>query len=187
MVRAVFLDRDGVLNRALVRDGKPYAPATIRGLEILDGVPAALEKLKALGFLLIVVSNQPEVARGSMARQAVEEIHHALRAALPLDDVLVCYHDDRDACQCRKPQPGLLLEAARRHDIDLPASFLVGDRWRDIDAGHNAGCRTVFIDHGYRERAPARPPDVCVYSLLEAADWICSGSVGNGESVPPLR
>ena len=91
---------------------------------------------------------------------------------MPLDEFLVCPHDDRDACDCRKPTPGLLLEAQARHGIDLRRSFLVGDRWRDVDAGRAAGCRTVFLDYGYRERGPSAPPDARVASLAEAVDWI---------------
>lgn len=170
--RAVFLDRDGVLNRALVRDGKPFPPASLAELEIAADAPAALAALKRLGFLLLVVTNQPDVARGTQTRSAVEEIHAALVAALPLDGFYVCWHDDRDACGCRKPKPGLLEAAAREHSIDLSRSFLLGDRWRDIDAGHNAGCTTVLIDHGYAEAAPSRPPHARVQSLAEAAAWI---------------
>jgi len=170
--RAVFLDRDGVLNRALVRDGKPYPPASVDAMVLLPGVPEALADLKRAGFLLVVVTNQPDVARGAQSRDAVEAIHARLLAELPLDEVLCCYHDDADACDCRKPLPGLLLQAAERRSIDLPASFMVGDRWRDIDAGDSAGCRTVLIDYSYRERSPVREPDARVASLREAASWI---------------
>jgi D-glycero-D-manno-heptose 1,7-bisphosphate phosphatase len=172
LVRAVFLDRDGVLNRAILRDGKPYPPPSAAEMEIVAGAPAALARLKQRGFLLLVVTNQPDVARGAQTLEAVDAIHRALRDALPLDDVLVCPHDDRDACACRKPAPGLLLAARERHGIDLGRSFLVGDRWRDIDAGAAAGCRTVFLDFGYRERGPSAPPDARVASIEEAADWI---------------
>ena len=170
--RAVFLDRDGVLNRAIIRAGKPYPPSSLAELEILPDAPAALMQLKRAGFTLIVVTNQPDVSRGSQTVAVVEAMHSRLRNVLPLDDILVCYHDDHDACNCRKPQPGLLLEAARRHDLQLASSFIVGDRWRDIDAGLNAGVRTVLIDSDYREREPARPPAARVASLREAAEWI---------------
>ncbi len=170
--KAVFFDRDGVLNRAIVYAGKPYPPSSPEELEILPDVPAVLMRLKAAGFTLIVVTNQPDLSRGSQTLDIVEAIHSRLRDALPLDDILVCPHDDRDACDCRKPQPGLLLEAARRHGLELTASFLIGDRWRDIDAGANAGVRTVLIDYGYREREPAYPPGARVRSLDEAAAWI---------------
>ena len=170
--RAVFLDRDGVLNKALVRDGKPYPPGTLAELEVPGGTAAALERLRAAGFLLLVVTNQPDVARGTQTAGAIEEIHAALRAALPVDEFLVCPHDDADGCECRKPKPGLLFEGAARHGVELRGSYMVGDRWRDVEAGQRAGCRTVFIDYGYAERKPSPPADATVPSLTAAADWI---------------
>jgi len=169
---AIFLDRDGVLNEAVVRDGKPHPPAAPADLRIPAGTAQALARLKERNFLLLVVSNQPDVARGTQQREAVEEMGRRLRAELPLDDVLTCYHDDQDGCDCRKPRPGLMTRAATRYGIDLSRSYLVGDRWRDIDAGVNAGCKTVWIDRGYLEQAPASVPDARVKSLPEAVDWI---------------
>lgn len=178
---AVFLDRDGVLNRAVVRDGRPYSPAGPDEFEIVPGAREALDRLREAGFLLICVTNQPDVVRGLQRRETVEAMHRSLAAALPLNDVLVCYHDDADRCPCRKPEPGLLLEAAARHAVDLGRSFMVGDRWRDIEAGHRAGCRTVLIDHGYAEPGPAVLPGCRVRSLPEAASWIL-GQVRREES-----
>jgi D-glycero-D-manno-heptose 1,7-bisphosphate phosphatase len=172
--RAVFLDRDGVINRAIVRDGKPYPPTSAQELSILPDVPEALDALKRAGFLLFVVTNQPDVARGVQDRQVVDAMHGDLCARLPLDGVLCCFHDDADACDCRKPAPGLLLEAARSRDIDLRRSFMVGDRWRDTEAGEAAGCTTIYIDHGYSERRPTRF-GARVASLAEAAAWILAG------------
>lgn len=172
MKRAVFLDRDGVLTRALIRDGKAYAPRTPAEMEIDADAPAALARLKAAGFLLVVVTNQPDVARGFTRREDVEAMHAKLRAALPLDACFVCYHDNADGCDCRKPLPGMLVRAAAAHAIDLNRSYMIGDRWRDIDAGAAAGCRTVRIDRGYHERAPGHLPDARVDSLRAAADWI---------------
>jgi D-glycero-D-manno-heptose 1,7-bisphosphate phosphatase len=172
MNRAVFLDRDGVLTRALVRGGKPYAPVTPAEMEIDPEAAPALARLKEAGFLLILVTNQPDVARGIARREDVEAMHAALRARLPLDGCFVCYHDDADACACRKPLPGLLTQAAAAHDIDLGRSFLIGDRWRDIDAGAAAGCRTILIDRGYAERAPTSVPNARVRTLGEAVDWV---------------
>ncbi|CAN5351022.1 HAD family hydrolase [soil metagenome] len=166
--RAVFLDRDGVLNKAILRDGRPHPPPTVDALELLPGVASALASLRDDGFLLVVVSNQPDVARGSTTLEAVEAINDRLVQALPIDLVLVCYHDDADDCACRKPRPGLLVEGSRRLGIDLAHSYMVGDRWRDIDAGRAAGCVTVFVDYGYAERAPENPDHV-VRSLSEAA------------------
>jgi D-glycero-D-manno-heptose 1,7-bisphosphate phosphatase len=172
--RAVFLDRDGVLNAAAVRDGRPYPPATVEELRILPGVRAALDDLKRARFLLLVVTNQPDVARGTVPRSAVEAIHDALRTILPLDGIYTCWHEDVDRCACRKPAPGLLLLAAREWNIDLERSFMIGDRWRDTAAGIAAGCRTIFVDHGWSEKRPDRY-DAKVSSLAEAAVWILHG------------
>ena len=170
--KAVFLDRDGVLNQAVVRNGQPYPPANAAELVLAPNANAALRELKAQGFLLLVVTNQPDVAKGITTQAAVEEINRKLASELPLDDVFVCFHQDSDHCDCRKPQPGMILEGARKYNVDLAESFMVGDRWRDVEAGQNAGCRTVFIDGGYEERRPARPADGRVRSLKEAANWI---------------
>ena len=174
--RGVFLDRDGVINRAIVRNGRPHPPSNLSELEILPGVPEALASLRAEGFRLVVVTNQPDVARGTQTREAVEGLHAALRERLPLDEFRVCYHDDADRCACRKPAPGLLLQAAHELELDLASCFMVGDRWRDIEAGRRAGCTTVFVDHGYAE---PRPVDfhVRVASLAEASRWICTASM----------
>ncbi len=181
---AVFLDRDGVLNRAVVRHGKPLPPTSLDELEILPGTASSLLDLKAHGFDLYVITNQPDVARGTRTRESIEAIHRQLASALPIDAIFVCYHDDKDDCDCRKPRPGLILEAQRKHNIDLGRSFFVGDRWRDIDAGHATGCKTILIDYGYDEHKSALPPDAVVKSLREAADWIiCSTLKGTTNEV----
>lgn len=177
--RAVFLDRDGVLNRAIVRDGKPYPPDTTAELEVLPGVREALTRLRAGGFRLLVATNQPDVARGKQTRAAVESMHaRLLEAGLALDGFYVCYHDSGDGCSCRKPKPGLLLAAAGDHNIDLGASFMVGDRWRDVSAGQQAGCMTFFIDYAYSEPQPTGP-FVRVRSLSEAAEWILGSTASH--------
>lgn len=164
---AVFLDRDGVLNRATVREGKSYPPPTAEDTELLPGVKEALARMKAAGYALVVVTNQPDVARGTQTRAMVEAINAKLALGLPIDEFRVCYHDDAARCACRKPEPGLLRQAPA---YDLAGSIMVGDRWRDIGAGRRAGVRaTVLIDHGYREREVE--PDARVSSLPEAADW----------------
>lgn len=173
--RAVFLDRDGVLDRAIVVDGKPHPPATVDQLEIPPGVREALDALKAHGLLLVVVTNQPDVARGTQRRQVVEEINAALMERLPLDEIRVCYHDDRDDCDCRKPRPGMLLQAADKFGIDLAASFMIGDRRKDVEAGRRAGCQTILIDQGYNEPGTTEP-DHTAHSMDEAARWILERS-----------
>jgi D-glycero-D-manno-heptose 1,7-bisphosphate phosphatase len=171
--KAVFLDRDGVINRALTRDGKPYPPSGLHEFEILPGVADACRQLKAAGFLLVVATNQPDVGRGTMPQSVVEEIHTHLCRALPIDRVEVCCHagGGESECDCRKPRPGMLLRAARELGIDLARSWMVGDRWRDIDCGHAAGCRTIFIDYGYAE-ALSQPPDFRCAHLLQAVPII---------------
>jgi len=171
MRRAIFLDRDGVINRAEVREGKPYPPANLAVMELLPGVPAALQALHAAGWMLIVVTNQPDVARGTTPRAVVDAINAHLKEILPIEEFRTCYHDSGDGCDCRKPLPGALLAAAREHGIDLKRSFMVGDRWRDVEAGQRAGCKTVFIDYGYAEKQPWTF-DYKVKSLQEAATII---------------
>jgi D-glycero-D-manno-heptose 1,7-bisphosphate phosphatase len=176
MVRAVFLDRDGVINRVLIRDGRPYPPASPDELEILPGVADALRDLKSAGFRLIVATNQPDVAKGIQRRELVEAFHDRLRQTLPIDAIQVCYHVDGDDCACRKPRPGMLLEAARAWDIELPRSYMVGDRWRDIDAGRSAGCKTIWVRCDYDERLPENP-DAVVASLWEASKVILENKI----------
>lgn len=173
--RAVFLDRDGVLNRAFVRGGKPYPPQSLEELEILPGVAEALARLRAAGYLNIVVTNQPDVATGKQRLEVVEAIHAELRQKLHIDDVKLCLHTDADGCGCRKPRPGMILEAARERAIDLSGSYLVGDRWRDVGAAHAAGCAAFFIDYGYGEKMPDKPY-VAVKSLEQAAHHILQRS-----------
>lgn len=171
MRRAVFLDRDGVINRALVRDGKPYPPTDLAEMEILPGVGAAMSALHAAGWMLVVVTNQPDVARGTTPRANVEAINHYLQQQLPIDEFRTCFHDSNDGCRCRKPLPGALQDSAKANNIDLAASYMVGDRWRDTEAGASAGCKTIFIDYGYDEKQP-QTTDFRVQSLAEAANII---------------
>jgi len=168
MKRAVFLDRDGVLNETFVRSGIPYPAANAEAVRILPGVPQALKSLKQFGFLLIVVTNQPDVARGTQTLAAVEAINARLAAQLPLDEFRVCPHDDADDCPCRKPKPGLLLAAAAAHGIDLKSSYMIGDRAGDVLAGTAAGCQTFLIARPYSKSETCRP-DFTVAGLSEAA------------------
>lgn len=171
MRRAVFLDRDGVINRTTVHEGVPHPPMHPGELELLPGVAEALAALAEHGFALVVVTNQPDVARGMQTRALVEQINQALLSRLPLDTIDVCYHDNADGCTCRKPLPGLLVAAAQREQIDLSQSFMVGDRWSDIAAGTAAGCTTFLLDAPYNQRQRCAP-DYVVASLFEAAQQI---------------
>jgi D-glycero-D-manno-heptose 1,7-bisphosphate phosphatase len=168
---AVFLDRDGVLNKAIIRGGRPYPPRDLGEFAITAGARASLDALKREGFLLVVVTNQPDVARGVASRAEVDAINAMLAAGLPLDAIEDCEHDDREHCDCRKPKPGMMLRVQQKLGIDLARSFMVGDRWRDIEAGQRAGCRTVLIGDGYGETFPCAPM-VKVASLPRAASWI---------------
>lgn len=171
--RAVFLDRDGVLNRAVMRGGKATPPDCVEELEILPGVPEALARLRAAGYHLAVVTNQPDIARGTMTWAVVNAIHDYMREHLGLDDIRVCPHDDADGCDCRKSKPGLLL---RPPLYDMASSAIVGDRWRDIEAGRAAGVGvTILVDYGYDEEIP-HEPTARVASLRDAADWLLSAA-----------
>jgi D-glycero-D-manno-heptose 1,7-bisphosphate phosphatase len=171
MRAAVFLDRDGVINDVVLRDQRPHPPTRLEDVNILPGVSTALTAMRQAGLALVVVTNQPDVARGIQSRAVVEAMHQRLAGELLLDGVYTCYHDDADECTCRKPAPGLILQACADLGLDPTSSFMVGDRWRDIEAGCAAGCRTVFIDNGYKERQP-RAHDLRVCSLLQASEWI---------------
>lgn len=173
--RAVFLDRDGVINKPVVREGRPYPPAAVKDFELYQDVPAGCARLVAAGYLLIVVTNQPDVARGTQTRAEVDMMHQKMLEALPqIARVEVCWHAGTawaDPCDCHKPQPGMVLRAAKALNIDLAQSFLIGDRWRDVDCGHAVGCRTVFIDWNYSE-ALKQAPDWTVRSFGEAVEVI---------------
>lgn len=172
MVRpAVFLDRDGVINANLERDGKPVAPTTLAEFRFLPGVEDAVRRLRQAGYLLIVCTNQPDVATGRTPRATVDAMHDLVRAKLDIDDIRICFHTDADGCACRKPKPGMILAAAGEHSIDLPRSYVVGDRWRDVVAGCAAGCLTIFVEYGYEQEGP-NEPDHVVASLSEAANLI---------------
>jgi D-glycero-D-manno-heptose 1,7-bisphosphate phosphatase len=172
--RAVFLDRDGVINRPLIRAGQPYPPRSLNEFEILPGASEACQILKKLGFLLVVATNQPDVGRGTLAREIVQAIHVWLSQQLPLDRVMTCFHGGLaygDPCDCRKPLPGMLFRAAEELKINLARSFMIGDRWRDVECGLNSGCKTIFIDWGYNEHLK-RDPHFRAHDLLGAAQLI---------------
>lgn len=168
---AIFLDRDGVLVVPVLRDGRWVAPRALDSFKLYDDAAHQLARLKDAGYLLVVITNQPDIARGLMRAEVLEEMHRRLAAALPVDLILTCPHDNQDRCACRKPEPGMLLEAAGRLNIDLPASTIVGDRTSDIEAGRAAGCQAVFIDLGAGGPKPSDRTTI-VRSLGEAVDAI---------------
>lgn len=169
MRRAVFLDRDGVLVVTHVRDGAAYAVTTLAQFRVLPDAAEQVARLRAAGLVCIVFTNQPEVARGTIAPEVLAAMHDALRAAVPLDDVYVCPHDEGDGCACRKPRPGMLHDAAARWDVSLVDSFVIGDRWRDVDAGRAVGCYSVLLE---REYSAGTTADARVTTLREAVDAV---------------
>lgn len=169
---AVFLDRDGVLNDSVTGpDGVPHPPPDLSEFVLAEDAVEACLELRSLGLLLVVVTNQPDVARGAQRQEIVEAMHRRLRTLVDLDDIRVCYHDDADRCDCRKPKPGLITGAARDLGIDLASSYMIGDRWRDMEAGASAGCTTVLIDRDPGQSFTIEPT-IRVDSLLAAAQWI---------------
>jgi len=146
MRRAVFLDRDGVLTKLVARRGAPYSPLTLEEFEVVPTARAAVWVLKKLGLVVVVATNQPDVRRGLLSEAELRRMHEMLRRTVPIDAVYVCTHDDVDGCDCRKPKPGMLLRASKDFEIDLPASFLVGDTWKDIQAGKKVRCTTFLVE-----------------------------------------
>ena len=172
---AVFLDRDGIINRAIVRDGKPYPPSRMEDFEILPGTIASLSRLADSGYVLIGITNQPDVARGTQSREMVESFNALIQSKLPVREIFVCYHDNADNCQCRKPKPGLILQAAEKYGLDLAQSWMVGDRWKDIAAGCAIGLKTIFVDYHYVETYQGAPADFIVEDTAFLADIILKG------------
>jgi len=169
---AVFLDRDGVINHSIVREGKPYPPASIDELKLIPGAINSLKELAKEGYILIGVTNQPDVARGTQSREVVDAINSYIKAELPIVAIFTCYHDNKDDCLCRKPRPGLILQSAKEYDIDLAKSWMVGDRWKDIQAGQAAGVKTVFIDYHYNEIYNGLPADFTIEDMAALAEII---------------
>ncbi len=174
--RVVFLDRDGVINRVILRDGRPYSPRTIEEFVFNDGIQEAVRRLKEAGFKTIVVSNQPDLARGEIAQDVLDTMTRKVRSEIPVDDIYICPHDDVHQCSCRKPKPGMLIEAAMKWNIDLSASFFIGDTWKDRDAGRAAGCKTILLDAPYNQDVD---PDFRIRAISECIDIICKRDRNN--------
>jgi len=166
---AVFLDRDGVINEVVFRQGKPASPRSLEEFRFCEAVVAALEQLAEGGFRLFVVSNQPDVARGLLAPSVLQAMSDRILASLPIERVLTCVHDDADGCSCRKPKPGMLHTVASSEGINLRRSFFVGDSRKDMQAGTAAGCVTILLQRPYNQGVEA---DHRVASLGQAAELI---------------
>jgi len=177
MNKAAFLDRDGVINETFLVEGKPVTPKRVEDFQILPGVKEALTELKERGWYLFVATSQPDIRRGTLKLEELEKMHRILLEALPIDKVYVCTHDDEDACECRKPKPGMLLQAAKEWNVDLGASYMVGDRWKDIEAGARAGCTTILVKSPCSDERPEGKivlSDYTVENLVEAVRIILS-------------
>jgi D-glycero-D-manno-heptose 1,7-bisphosphate phosphatase len=167
--RAVFLDRDGVINKVILRDGKPYSPRKIEEFVLNDGIREVTLRLKEAGYKILIISNQPDLARGGITQDDLDAMTQKMKSEIPIDDVYICPHDDHHECSCRKPKPGMLIEAAKVWNIDLVTSFLIGDTWKDMEAGKSAGCKTILLDAPYNQDVQC---DFRVKSVLECRDII---------------
>jgi D-glycero-D-manno-heptose 1,7-bisphosphate phosphatase len=168
--KAVFLDADGVLNESIMVNNKPAAPTSVDKLVIPKEVKPNLDVLKKAGYLLICITNKPDIARGLMTQQDVDSIFKKLRSTLPLNDIYVCYQEGSD---CYKPKPGLILSAKEKYHIDLTKSYVVGDRCTDVQCGQAASCKTIWMNRHYPlEKLPDPPADFTTESFTDAVNWI---------------
>lgn len=175
---AVFLDRDGVINIPIFKNGRSYAPLSMDNIHFFPGVSKAIERLKAAGYFIAVVTNQPDVGHGKISLKEAEAINEYIRSQFNIHALKACYHKQTDDCSCRKPKPGMIEQLIQEHNLSRDTSFMVGDRLSDIKAGTAAKLSAIFIDLGYDESVEPKPSDIYprVNSLLEATDIILSSS-----------
>jgi D-glycero-D-manno-heptose 1,7-bisphosphate phosphatase len=169
MNRAVFFDRDGVINKVILRDGKPYSPRKLEEFILNEGIGEAVDRLRGRGFKVFIVSNQPDVTRGEITQSLLDLMTQQIRREISVDEIYICPHDDQQGCLCRKPKPGMLFQAMWEWDINLKTSFLIGDTWKDMEAGRAAGCKTILLDAPYNQNIRC---DFRAKSLSEATDII---------------
>jgi D-glycero-D-manno-heptose 1,7-bisphosphate phosphatase len=169
MSKVIFLDRDGVLNEPWIVNKRPYPPSGLESTAIMVGIREILAMLSKWGYLIICVTNQPDVGRGTQTLEDVGKINSFLMDNLPIDLMLTCFHKEEDECYCRKPKTGLFEQALKRYpNIEFNKSWMIGDRWKDMEAGKKAGCKTIFIDYEYDERQPEeRYVDIRIKSVDE--------------------
>jgi D-glycero-D-manno-heptose 1,7-bisphosphate phosphatase len=155
--KAIFLDRDGVINHVLYHEGvnKPSSPWKFEEFQLYNGVEKPLEELRKMGFLLLIISNQPDISKGKIEEGMTEKVNKIIFEKLPIQDILICPHEDRHNCNCRKPKPGMIIELSKKWNVDIGKSFLIGDRWKDIEAGENAGCTSILLDKPYNKDTKA--------------------------------
>jgi D-glycero-D-manno-heptose 1,7-bisphosphate phosphatase len=175
MNKAVFLDRDGVINKALIRDGKAYSPRHFSEFEFMENIADQIRKIKDAGYFVIVITNQPDISRGIMDMSELNKMTEAIKANLPVDEIFICPHDDNDNCLCRKPKPGMLLNAAKKYEINLNECFFIGDGWKDMEAAKNAGCRGILIDAFYNKSIDCFKR---VHDMKDAVDIILNEKEG---------
>lgn len=164
--KAIFLDRDGVINNPVISEGKPYAILRIGQIHVIDGIKELIERWHIEGYFVFMVSNQPDIANHIVSQSKVNKINNYLKSQVLLDDIFVCPHNDADKCNCRKPKTGLFLQANEKYEIDFSQSYVIGDRWKDIEAGKNIGCKTIFVDYDYKEKKP-KNPDIVVTKVSD--------------------
>ena len=173
---AVFLDRDGVICRTFVRNGKPYAPRNLKDFILMPNSKKSVSLLKKFGYKVIVITNQPDIGNGLVEVEEVNAMHNKLFEKTLVDDVFYCSHRQDEGCNCRKPNPGMLMDASIKHGIDLKRSFMIGDRASDIEAGLKTGCKTIFIDRHYKEPKPLHY-SCKVSSLQSAVSFIINSNI----------
>lgn len=166
MLSAIFLDRDGIINVTNIINRKPVAIYNASQLVFVDGIVELVRYFCDLGFLIFCITNQPDISRGKLSEKNVLEINEKIMKELPIKKIYVCPHDDADKCECRKPKTGMLMEAKREYYIDMKSSWVIGDRWSDIECGKSAGCKTIFVDYGYSENLLSIP-DITVKNIKE--------------------
>jgi len=174
--KCVFLDRDGVINLPIVINKKPYSPRRIEEFIFTSEIKNLISKVVNHGYKVIVITNQPDIASGDLSESLLNYFHQRIIDEMLVDDIFVCKHLSSDNCNCRKPKPGLILEAALKHKINLKESFFIGDRWKDVDAANNVECHSIFIDYGYREKLKTVPKN-CVKNLNAAFEVILSKKI----------
>jgi D-glycero-D-manno-heptose 1,7-bisphosphate phosphatase len=175
MNKSVFFDRDGIINKALVKNNKPYSPLTVKEFKFTDYIKLGCEALERAGFFLFIVTNQPEISRGNLQQNELNLINLLIYQTLPVKEILVCPHSHEDLCSCRKPSAKMISDAANSYNIDLKNSWLIGDRWKDIDCGFKAGCKTIFVDYNYDEILKEKP-NFIVSSVSSAINIILEES-----------
>ena len=169
--KAIFLDRDGVINKSIIANGKPYAPLLFEDFVFYEDTKKAIVVIQSLDYKTIIVTNQPEINKGNLNHEELKRMNDRIYNELKIDDIFVCEHTSEEDCDCRKPKPGMILNASKKHNIDLSQSFLIGDRYKDIESAHAAGCNSIFIDRKYSEKFPNKQIK-SVSSFYEAAIFI---------------